>query len=295
MANVSARRLATLLAITPGIGGKTLVRILARLELLSHSPDEFLSLSPEALQESYGIAKKAAASICAASKGWQKEASALELKLMEKNVRLITAADAHFPARLDEFDSQSPSALFCYGNLKLLDLPTFTVLSSRNTSRRGLEWIEKWTEEGVFQGEVLVTGHDRPEYQRAAVVPLRWGSPRILCFDRGIFPVLGEELNQEPFRAARLWRYEFDPKTDLAISPFRPESHFIGVNNQVRDRLVAGLSLRLDGVEVSQGGNMEKNLRLGIKAKRKVRILDRSEAADNLTKLGAELVACESL
>ncbi len=84
-----------------------------------------------------------------------------------------------------------------------------------------------------------MTGHDRPEYQRSAVVPLRWGSPRLLCLDRGLFRVLGEDLRSEAFRAARLWRYEFDASTDLVVSPFRPDSEFIGVNNKVRDRLVS--------------------------------------------------------
>ena len=118
-----------------------------------------------------------------------------------------------------------------------------------------------------------MTGHDRPEYQRSAVVPLRWGAPRILCLDRGLFQVLGDDLKNEAFRAARLWRYEFDPSTDLVISPFRPESGFIGVNNQVRDRLVASLSHRLTFVNVRPDGNMEKLARTAEKAGRQVTVV----------------------
>jgi predicted Rossmann fold nucleotide-binding protein DprA/Smf involved in DNA uptake len=42
------------------------------------------------------------------------------------------------------------------------------------------------------------------------------------------------------------------------VSPFRPDTKFIGVNNKVRDRLIASLSDRIDFVEVSDGGNMAK-------------------------------------
>jgi DNA processing protein len=161
-------------------------------------------------------------------------------------------------------------------------------MSSRNTLPADLDLIERLTEEGVLNSEVLVTGHDRPEYQRSAVVPLRWGSPRILCLDRGLFKVLGNDLRDEAFRAARLWRYEFDPSTDLVVSPFRPDADFIGVNNRVRDRLVACLSRRLDFIQVAEGGTMASLIRMGLKAGRQVRISDRSVGYRAYTQLGAE-------
>jgi DNA processing protein len=46
----------------------------------------------------------------------------------------------------------------------------------------------------------------------------------------------------------------------------------IGVNNQVRDRLVAGLSQRIDFVKVSPGGNMEKLAKMATKAGRKIEV-----------------------
>jgi len=135
-----------------------------------------------------------------------------------------------------------------------------------------------------------VTGHDTPEYQRSAIVPLRWGSPRILCLDRGLFKVLGEDLKDEAFRAARLWRYQFDPQTDLVISPFRPEADFVGVNNQLRDRLVACLSTELNFVRVEEGGNMEKLALMALRASRRVSVSDRTINYRRLRELGAEIL-----
>lgn len=287
---LTKRRLSMNLALTPGIGGKTLTRILARMDLLGTEPKEFLRLSPEALQESFGLKPKQARQLLSASEAWLGESEGMETWLAANDVHVITAADAHYPSRLEQFDPDPPGVLFCYGNLRLLERATFSVLSSRRTTLRGLEWIEKLTEEGVFRSEVLVAGHDRPEYQRAAIVPLRWGAPRILCFDRGLQVALGDNLKEEPFRAGRLWRYEFDPKTDLAISPFKPKGTFHGVHNQVRDRLIAGFSDRIDFVEVAPGGHMERLARMALQAGRKVRVSDRADIVHQLKAAGAEVV-----
>jgi DNA processing protein len=176
-----------------------------------------------------------------------------------------------------------------YGNTKLLEARTFSVLASRNSLPADLNQIEQLTEQAVLNSEVLVTGHDRPEYQRSAVVPLRWGSPRVLCLDRGLFNVLGDDLKQEAFRAARLWRYEFDPNTDLVVSPFKPDSNFVGINNKVRDRLVACLSRRIDFVSIAQGGNMQTLARLALKAGRPVRVSDRIVGYREFLEMGARL------
>ena len=287
MAELSPRRFALLLALTPRIGGKTLARILTRMELQGDDPATWLRLSPEALKESYGLNQKQIASIAERSGAWSQTVEELERRLVEKDVRLLTLGDASFPEKLEAFDDNHPCALFCYGNLRLLDCKSFCVLSSRNTTPKGLEQIEKLTETGVFQSETLVVGHDRPEYQRAALVPLRWGSPRLLVFDRGIFHELGADLSQEPFRAARLWRYQFDPKTDLAVSPFKPDARFTGAHNKTRDRLIAALSDRLDFVEVAPGGNMEALARRGLACGRPVRVSDRAYIFSQLRELGA--------
>lgn len=242
------------------------------------------------MREEYKLLSRAAAAVASQGKKALTEAEEWEKKLDKLAVMLVTAADAHYPALVEEMDPDPPGVLFLYGNMRLLEARTFCVLSSRNSPPAALDQIESLTEEGVLNGETLVSGHDRPEYQRSALVPLRWGAPRILCLDRGLFSALGEDLREEPFRAARLWRYEFDPKTDLVVSPFKPDKGFVGVNNKVRDRLVACLSRRLDFVEIAPGGNMEKSAKLALKAGRPVRISDRSVGYRALRELGAEVM-----
>lgn len=287
---LSRRDFALWLAMTKGIGGRSVVRILARCDLMGYTPSDFRRLVPEALQEEFRLRPKQAQALANRLKEPPENVREVVEPLNRLGVSWVTTADAHYPERLEAFDPDPPGVLFLYGNQNLLKSKTACVLSSRNTMPAGLELVERLAEEAVLAGEVIVSGHDTPEYQRAAVVPLRWGAPRILCLDRGLFRALGDDLKEEPFRAARLWRYEFDPRTDLVVSPFRPHADYVGVNNQVRDRLIVGLSDRVDAVELSPAGNMERYVRMAIKAGRPVRVSDRSIAYRLMEQYGATVL-----
>lgn len=291
--NPSRRTLSLALALTPGVGGKTVTRILTRNDLLGRSNDEFLRLGLEALREDYRLSAKAALAWTTNTKKRIADAKELESRLNPHGVTMVTAADAHFPRRIEQMDPDPPGVLFLYGNTKLLDGDTYCVLSSRNTSRKGLEVIEGLAEERTLAGKILVSGHDTPEYQRSAIVPLRWGAPRILVIDRGLFKALGEDLREEPFRAARLWRFQFDAKTDLAVSSLNPDSDYHPNSNKIRDRLVASLSSSLDFVEVRPRGNMEALAKSALRVGRPVRIAEWSESADDLRKLGAKIISSD--
>lgn len=290
MKEVGRRRLAMALALSPGIGGKTLTRILTRCDLFGIRPEEFLRLGPEALTEEFRVKRSAAQDWDAGKKARLQDAEQLQKRLDPLGVRMVTAADGAYPFRLEQLDPDPPGILFLYGNLRLLEASSFAVLGSRNSSEASLREMERLTEEGVLQGQSLVSGHDTPEYQRSAVVPLRWGAPRILVLDQGLFPVLGPDLREEPFRAARLWRFQFDPQTDLVVSFQHPDRTYHRNANRMRDRVVAGLALRLDLVQTSPGGMMQSLAKLALKAGRPVRVSPLSEGHEALMALGAKLL-----
>jgi DNA processing protein len=175
-----------------------------------------------------------------------------------KGVRLVTTSSAIYPSRIVDYCKSPPTFLFLYGNVRVLATKTFAVVCSRNPSAADLEAIERATEAGVLGSMVLVGGTTTDAYQRASIVPLRWGAPRILVLDRGLFPALGENLEEEPFRAARLWRYRFDPESDLVISRNRPFDEYAASNQPYRDELVVALSDQVHAFNLRPGGNMEK-------------------------------------
>lgn len=287
---VSRRTLTLSLCLTHGLGGKTVTRILTRNDLLGRSCDEFLRLGAGALVEEYRLKAKAAENWVQNRKTFLKEAADLEATLEPHGVSVVTAADAHYPRHLETFDPDPPGILYLYGNTKLTLAETFCVLASRGSSDSVLAEIEKRTEEHVLKGRTLVSGHDTPEYQRSAVTCLRWGTPRIMVFDTGFFEALGANLREEPFAAARLWRYSFDPQTDLALSAVNPVRTYHPNSNKVRDGLVAGLSYHVELVNANQGGNMERLGKLAIRAGRKVSVSDLSPTFDQLVAAGAEPV-----
>ena len=146
----------------------------------------------------------------------------------------------------DEPSYSEASGLWLYGNVRLLHSKLCCI---ERAFGRGpwdfdaLSIIEQETETRILNAEVLVCGVHNEAHQRAAIVPLRWGAPRIVVFSGGVRFHLGENLLEEPFRAGRLWRYQWDPKTDLAVSRRAPRKlpTFARFNPTV-DRLILSLA-----------------------------------------------------
>ncbi len=119
-----------------------------------------------------------------------------------------------------------PAGLWLYGNARLLNAKLASIEAAHGQTYHSpteLDEIERQAESHVLDGCALVTGIHNTAHQRAAIVPLRWGSPRILVLSGGFHHHLGVQLKDEPFRAARLWRYQFDAQTDLVISRRAPD------------------------------------------------------------------------
>jgi hypothetical protein len=139
-----------------------------------------------------------------------------------------------------------PGRLWLYGNVKLLHSKLGCVPQAFGAARPDpelLSLIEKEAERLVLEGRTLVCGVHGPLHQRAAIVPLRWGAPRIVVFSGGFLSHLGPKLDQEPFRAARLWRYQWDAKADLALSRRAPEKlPTYARHNPTLDRLIRMLA-----------------------------------------------------
>ena len=133
------------------------------------------------------------------------------------------------PKRTAPFDIEpgfyEPAKLWFYGNVGLLKANLACVddaLGRPDHTAAELDGISQSAETLVLDSCVLVSGIHNCAHQRAAIVPLRWGAPRVLVFSGGFYVHLGSDLKNEPFRAARLWRYQFDPLTDLVISRRAP-------------------------------------------------------------------------
>lgn len=288
--SITRRKLTLALAECPGIGAKTITRIHTRNDLLGRNIDEFLRLGVESLSEEYKIKKQTATKWVTHREEWMGQAEEVEAKLAPFQIHIVTSADAHYPRIIESLDPDPPGVLYLFGNTRLLQSETFAVLASRNPDEEALRTIEACTEEHIFNGRSLVSGHDTPPYQRSAVTALRYGAPRTMVFDTGLFDALGDTLRNEPFAAARLWRYEFDRQTDLAVTFINPIRSYHRNSNRMRDRLVAGLAQHIDFISISPGGNMEKIAHLSLKSTRKIRVHESVASAERLESLGASIL-----
>lgn len=150
------------------------------------------------------------------------------------------------PGRSAPFDAEPGyydlGGLWLYGNARLLGGKLAYVTSACGAPYHplhDLNVIEAEAERLVLSGYVLVCGIHNEGHQRAAVVPLRWGSPRIVVLSGGFLHHFGQDLKDEPFRLARLWRYEWDPVTDLAISRRSPcKAPTFARHNPTVDRMI---------------------------------------------------------
>ncbi len=146
--------------------------------------------------------------------------------------------------------------LWLYGNAILLDSKrkcSEVALTTTKSDRSILELGEREAEEAVLAGKTLVCGVHSEVHQRTAIVPLRWGAPRIVVLGSGFYQHLGPNLEDELFKAARLWRYEFDPLTDLVISKYEPRDtklsgkRYKGLDKLIRHIAEAGVGEILCG------------------------------------------------
>jgi DNA processing protein len=257
-----------LLALTPGVGSATAGRIMARIQ--SDVDSELLESKSRWVSE-FGLPERSAAFI--ASRGDGSVFEGTRDRLRDKSVKLITQRTALYPVKLAQICSEVPSFLFAFGNLDLLKASSFCVLASRDVDEQGCDRVEAEVEKGVLDSLTLVTGANTPAYQRAAIVPLRWGAPRILILDRGLFEALGANLDREPFPAARLWRYQFDAKADLAITRFRPNDHGTGSSGRLRDEMVVGLADDVRVAHCRSGGIIETLANRAVDVGRRVTFL----------------------
>ena len=180
------------------------------------------------------------------------------MSLADTRVKPTLRAYAHSPSLFDQvlpsgkpkrtapFDQEPgyhvPAGLWLYGNARLLGSDLACVpqaFGEQDGDAAELDEMERMTEKLVLEGKIIVCGIHNAAHQRVALVPLRWGSPRIIVFSGGFHIHLGSELTDEPFRAARLWRYQWDKSTDLAISRRDPDKQpTYALINPTVDRMI---------------------------------------------------------
>jgi hypothetical protein len=249
--------LVLLLMETPGVGAKGLGVVLRRASVLRASAEEVLRAPPAVLERDFGLRRSQADRFALVAKE-RRCAIAETVRWLGRNgVAVVTLADASYPERLLQRMEEPPPALFLYGDAMLLHAKLFAVANSNGTPEEILRKCDRAAEEASMAGLVLVTGHNRLEYQRPALAVRRKGAPVCTVLDRGLVHGFGGDLTRPLFAAARIWSCVFDVRKELAITPFALHDHGLGANNRKRDELIFALADVVVAGMLRKGGRME--------------------------------------
>jgi hypothetical protein len=243
---------------TPGIGWKTLGAILRRSAVAGRAPHQFLDLSPDDLAREYGIRRSTAEQLPRHIRIRLSDSEQNARWMARNGVSVITILDATYPAALSARLAEPPPALFAYGNFALISQRAVAAANSNGAPEGALAAVDVAVTAAVESGFAVVTGHNRPAYQRPALAARRNGGRVIYVMDRGLLHGFGGDLTHALFPAARIWGPSFDPTCDLALSPFPLRAQGIGANNRRRDSVIFALADIILAGSVRPGGGMER-------------------------------------
>ena len=250
-------RLLMMLSCVPGVGERTLARLLESGIPLAR----LFEFPAEELQGRFDLSPRAARSLSGAGERLRVRVAPLERLVARHGIRILVRGSAGYPPRLAAAGDDAPPVLYAYGNPALADRPAVALLSSSGESRTGLERTAALADQFARAGAAVVSGHNRPAYRVAASAAKAAGGCRILVLDRGLLEAFGDDLDRDPVSTARVWGYAFEAESTLALSPYPLDARFAGIRNQRRDCLVALLAHRIVAVEVRPGGVMESECR----------------------------------
>jgi hypothetical protein len=273
----------------PGVGDKTLTRALAQVARERMDVDKLLSRDAHSLAAHLDLPKESGDYLVGHRERLLTEAAEDARWLRRCGASILTQADAAYPSRLVETLEEPPAALFAYGQIGLLQRQTFAVACSNKSSDESLTAVERAVDEKLESGKILITGHNRVEYQRPALVAKRVGAPVCYVLDRGLLEAFGGDLSRELFPAARIWSPAYDPALDLTISPFALRKPYVPSANQRRDEIVFALADEVIAGSIRAGGRMEKECVSALSRGVSVSLVHPAAVTELLVERGAKL------
>lgn len=260
-----------------GVGQATLTSLLHGMTTRGMEPDDLLSLSYRDLQDLFGFTTHVAGGLAHALTRRREASRRLLEDLQRTGVTMVTCLDAAYPQSLAAMMADAPPVLYVRGDMNLLSSNLICLANSRDCPKNLAHLAEQALSIAVETGFRPVTGHNRPEYQLAALVARRYAVPTCYVLDRGILSVDKHSETLAPFRAARIWRS--NPESpDLVVSPFAPSASYVPGSNRYRDRVILGLAKRVLSTYLRPDGNMLRHLKEAALSDKPIAWLDTREA-----------------
>jgi DNA processing protein len=178
-------------------------------------------------------------------------------RLHALGITMMTTADAAYPARLLSTAEHPPAALYCRGDTHILYRPLVALANSNGASPDQIALAGEAVRVALLHGFVPVTGHNRAEYQGAALIACRSGAPVCYVLDRGILTVAAVHHGAGLFPSARIWQKPQDARHDLVLSSFAPRMPAAPGSNRRRDEIIVHTADAVVATHVRPGGTMQ--------------------------------------
>lgn len=275
----------------PGVGERTLARLIALTEGRGEALHSVLDATPARMAAVYDLPAPAITRLCEQRQRHLARCYRLVEDLRTTGVRILRRGREDFPARLERELTPPPPLLFAFGNLSMLTLPCVAILASREiedeTVPATVSVLRKAREERL----AVAIGGMKTHHRIAAISARAIGTERIVVLDRGLFAAFGADLTRDPFgcgnRPTRL-----DAAT-LVLSPHRPEDHAAPNNGRRRDEMIAAFGDLVFASSARPNGEVERICRAALQRGKPVYVWRGANAG--LMAAGARALSPDSL
>jgi len=241
----------------PGVGERTLCRLIALLEQRGETVRGMLEANPARLVELYQMPDSAIRRLTVQRDQHLARCRWIAEELRRAGARVVTATDAGFPPMLARSLKAPAPMLFTLGRLAILRAPCLAILSSRGVVDHTLQALVTTIRAARAAGVSIAIGGMKSTHRLAAMTSRAVGASRIVVLDRGLFAAFGYDYRSDPFgcgdRPAIL-----DRGSTLVLSTFRPEDHAAPDSARRRDQLITALGHVVFATSARPGGEVEQ-------------------------------------
>lgn len=253
----------------PGVGERTVCRLIALLEQRGETVRGLLEASPARLVELYQMPDSAIRRLTGQREQHLARCRWIAEELRRAGARVLTANDAGYPATLTRSLRAPAPMLFTLGRRTILRAPCLAILSSRGIVDHTLQALVTVIRAARAAGASIAIGGMKSTHRLAAMTSRAVGARRIVVLDRGLFSAFGFDYRSDPFGCGDR-RAILDRRSTLVLSTFRPEDHAAPDSARRRDQLIAALGHVVFATSARPGGEVERTCLAAIAAGKRV-------------------------
>jgi DNA processing protein len=229
----------------PGIGQRTLQKIMTWAGGSDERLSELFDLAPGEIGPLFGLKDEVAAAL---KNSTADQGAALASELAQHGWQLVTWQDPVYPASLRaRLGDHAPVLLYVSGNAEGLAHASVAFSGSRHVSEQGMRHTAMLAEDAVRQQFSVVSGHAPGVDVVAHRTALEHGGLTVIVSPEGALQFkLRPELQVQP------------PQQVIVVSEFPPQIPWSAANAMIRNKTIIGLSQALCVIEAGATGGTLK-------------------------------------